>query len=282
MSPKLSVITINLNNADGLHRTIESVSNQTFKDFEFIIIDGGSTDASKEVITKYSQQITYWVSEKDTGIYNAMNKGIVNAKGEYLHFLNSGDFLYNQTVYADLFSNDFNEDIIYGNRVEINSYGKNKKLNRGLHKSALKFKEVYDESLFHTCTFIKRRLFNNFGLYDENFKIVSDYGFFLNAIGLHSVSVRYIDLTVSYFDMSGISKNPAFSGLREKEAKEIRQKLLSPLLVEYLDEIIPIEYDVSRIRESLLSRILYRLSIFISKNLSKRNIKRLIKSILPI
>ena len=81
---KLSVITINYNNRDGLKKTIESVVNQTYKDFEYIIIDGGSTDGSVEVLKEYSDKIDYWVSEPDKGIYNAMNKGIDIAKGEYV------------------------------------------------------------------------------------------------------------------------------------------------------------------------------------------------------
>ncbi len=91
---KLSIITVNLNNKDGLQKTIDSVISQTFKDFEWIVIDGGSTDGSKELIEKYSDYISYWVSEPDKGIYNAMNKGIKVAKGDYLEFLNSGDIFF--------------------------------------------------------------------------------------------------------------------------------------------------------------------------------------------
>ena len=91
---KISIITVNLNNRDGLQKTIDSVVSQTFKDFEWIVIDGGSTDGSKELIEQYADHITYWVSEPDKGIYNAMNKGIKVSKGEYLFFLNSGDWLW--------------------------------------------------------------------------------------------------------------------------------------------------------------------------------------------
>lgn len=91
---KLSIITVNLNNKDGLQKTIESVISQTCKDFEWIIIDGGSVDGSKDIIEKYSKEIDYWVSESDQGIYHAMNKGILRSHGEYLLFLNSGDYLF--------------------------------------------------------------------------------------------------------------------------------------------------------------------------------------------
>ena len=111
----LSIITVNLNNRDGLLRTIESVISQTFKDFEWIVIDGGSTDGSKELIEQYADHFAYWVSEPDTGIYNAMNKGIKMAKGEYMQFLNSGDFLRSSTILYDVFSIMPKADIIYGN-----------------------------------------------------------------------------------------------------------------------------------------------------------------------
>ena len=90
---KLSIITVNLNNRDGLQKTIDSVVSQTFKDYEWIVIDGGSTDGSKELIEQYADHFTDWVSEPDKGIYNAMNKGIGMASGEYIQFLNSGDSL---------------------------------------------------------------------------------------------------------------------------------------------------------------------------------------------
>ena len=85
---KLSIITVNFNDAEGLERTIKSVISQTFHDYEFIIIDGGSTDGSVDVIKKYEDHIDYWISEKDGGIYQGMNKGLRQASGEYLNFLN--------------------------------------------------------------------------------------------------------------------------------------------------------------------------------------------------
>ena len=119
MKPNLSIITINRNNAAGLRKTIESVVSQTYTDFDYIIIDGASTDESVDVIKEYADRITYWVSEPDTGIYNAMNKGILKANGEYCLFLNSGDWLYDNDVLNDVFSISPTEDIVYGNDVFI-------------------------------------------------------------------------------------------------------------------------------------------------------------------
>ena len=111
---QLSIITINYNNGDGLQRTIESVIKQNFKSYEYIVIDGGSTDKSIDVIKRNKNHINYWISEPDTGIYNAMNKGIRKATGEYLIMINSGDVLVNEDVLDTVFKKNNNSDIIYG------------------------------------------------------------------------------------------------------------------------------------------------------------------------
>lgn len=95
---KFSIITINYNNCEGLEKTIQSVIEQSYKGYEYIVIDGGSTDGSIDIIKKYEPSITFWVSEKDSGIYNAMNKGIRHSTGEYLNFMNSGDTFYEPEV----------------------------------------------------------------------------------------------------------------------------------------------------------------------------------------
>jgi glycosyltransferase involved in cell wall biosynthesis len=120
---KLSIITVNLNNAAGLRKTIESVRAQTFKDFEHIIIDGDSTDESVAVIKKFEDGFSYWVSEPDGGIYQGMNKGTRVAKGEYCLYLNSGDYLYNSKVLEKVFKEKFSEDLVYGNSIIENITG---------------------------------------------------------------------------------------------------------------------------------------------------------------
>ena len=113
--PKISVITINYNNKEGLEKTIESVVNQSLQDFEYIVIDGNSTDGSQEILEKYTAKISHAVSEPDTGIYNAMNKGIKAATGEYILFLNSGDEFYATQSLEKAAEHLTGEDIIYGN-----------------------------------------------------------------------------------------------------------------------------------------------------------------------
>lgn len=114
-NPKISIITVVFNGEKYLEETIQSVINQTYDNVEYIIIDGGSTDGTLDIIKKYEEQVDYWVSEKDTGIYDAMNKGIKVFKGDYINFLNAGDSFVNKDVLNDIFNNNGNyADIIYG------------------------------------------------------------------------------------------------------------------------------------------------------------------------
>lgn len=176
--PKISIITINYNNADGLRKTIESVKAQNFSDLEYIVIDGGSSDQSVEIIKEYDGYISKWVSEKDNGIYNALNKGIKIATGEYLLFLNSGDHFYNKNVltnnleYIDIY------DIIVFD-IHFSGFGKDYIFK---HPDELHFSFLFEETFAHQSVFIKRNLFKKIGLYDETLKIVSDWKFFINAI----------------------------------------------------------------------------------------------------
>ena len=195
---KLSVITINYNNRDGLRKTIESVVNQTYKDFEYIVIDGGSNDGSVDVIKEYADRIDYWVSEPDKGIYNAMNKGIDVANGEYCIFMNSGDGFYNQDVVAEIFKIELVEDVLCGDMY----------LSIGCIKEApkvLTFKYFYEEGLGHQACLIKTVLLKQY-LYNENLKIVSDWEFFLKVLILKNATYRRIDIIIADFDFNGISQ----------------------------------------------------------------------------
>lgn len=218
---KLSIITINLNNASGLRKTIESVVSQTFSDFEYIVIDGGSNDGSVDMIKEYSEKITYWVSEPDKGIYNAMNKGINKANGEYCLFLNSGDWLVDDNVIDSIFKNDVSADILFGNTIAINNDGT--KLMKGPSTGNISAYQLITNTLPHQGSYIKRSLFDIYGKYDECFEIVSDWKFFLEMILFKNVSVHYINSVVSIIDPNGISNKKVDLDLSE------RKKILSGL-----------------------------------------------------
>ncbi|MEN8899021.1 MAG: glycosyltransferase family 2 protein [Nonlabens sp.] len=199
--PQISIITVNYNDATGLERTIKSVQVQTATDYEHIIIDGNSTDGSKEIILQHQAGFSYWVSEPDNGIYNAMNKGILKAKGKYLLFLNSGDVLHSKEVlkYAlDHLKNDFS--FVSGNTQMLSQSPWIKKSPIRMYHSYL-----YHTSLPHPSTFIKSDMFVKYGVYETNYNVVADWVFFFKAIVLNAESYAYIDKIIANFNMNGIS-----------------------------------------------------------------------------
>lgn len=233
--PKLSVITINLNNVDGLRKTITSVINQIFSDYEYIIIDGGSTDGSVEVIKEYAEKITYWVSEPDKGIYNAMNKGILKAKGEYLQFLNSGDWLVDNKVLTQVFVNYKNADILYGDLIRHYEEG-NETLQTFKNTTFNLQCLIYNQSLPHPASFIKSKLFEN-DLYDENFKIMSDWIFFLKKIVLESCSTYYLGYPIVYFNMEGISSRKNMHYIIAEESEVALSNIFPQLVLSDIQEL---------------------------------------------
>lgn len=201
----LSIITINFNNVNGLQKTIDSVVNQTFKNIEFIVIDGGSTDSSVSVIEKYKSKINYWVSEKDSGIFDAQNKGIVKATGNYIQVLNSGDELASSTILQEIFeNNNYDADILYGNMI----IAKNGILKNGFMPNKITLKHLIDDTIWHPTSFIKSSFFNNVGLYNTNYKIAADYEWFLRAVLKNNATTKYINKFIAIFYEDGASSNP--------------------------------------------------------------------------
>lgn len=220
-SLRLSIITVCYNDKSGLMRTINSVKQQTYKNYEFIIIDGGSTDGSYKIIQDNLKHIDYWVSEEDQGIYNAMNKGIVVSKGEYCIFLNSGDYLSGPEVLTNVFKKHNNEDIIYGDLIREKGY-KNYRINRYPDKLTLYHFIASVPSIHHQASFIKRELFAKYGLYREDLQIISDWEFFFRTIILHECKTKHVPFLITVFDSFGIS---SIGGKSEKDKKnEILKK----------------------------------------------------------
>ncbi len=165
---KFSIITINYNNKEGLRKTIESVVGQSFRDFEYIIIDGGSTDGSIEVIKEHAGKVDYWVSEPDKGIYHAVNKGVLQAHGEYLNFMNSGDEFYNNGVLQEV-APSLDSDLVVGKIVHGTEVW-------GFHKEDITLMDLIRGSVLHLASFFRKELFDE-NRYDESYKIVSDGNF---------------------------------------------------------------------------------------------------------
>ena len=204
MIKKFSIITINYNNSQGLRQTIESVINQDFKDFEFLIVDGNSNDGSKEIIQTYADRLTNFVSEADNGIYHAMNKGIRMATGRYLLFLNSGDTLIDNNVLKQV--NDAingNTDLYYGDIL----FQEPTKTKRLTSPEKLTFDFFFTENLPHQASFIRRGLFDEIFNYNEDLKIVSDWEFLIYAVCKANISYKHLPIIVSLYDGNGISSN---------------------------------------------------------------------------
>lgn len=214
---QLSIITINLNNKNGLEKTIKSVIDQTYNNSEYLVIDGQSNDGSVELIQEYSSKINYWSSEPDKGIYHAMNKGIYHARGDYIIFLNSGDYFHSNCVLSNV-SNYLNEgsELVYGD-IYIH-WEKQLELRR--YPEELDFNFFVETSLPHPGTFIKTQLFSLVGYYNINNKIVSDWEFFLLSVVKFGCSYQHIDLVVSDFIADGISSGAKSNRISNKEKRK--------------------------------------------------------------
>jgi len=253
---KISIISINYNDAIGLEKTIVSVLNQSYSDYEYIIIDGNSTDGSKEVIIKYQDQLTYWVSEKDSGIYNAMNKGINVATGDYLLFMNSGDALVDDTNILNICSEKLIEDIV---AFDCFLEKENKIVGRRTHLEKPTLFYVYKNGFKHQSTFIKRRLFEKIGLYNENYKIAGDYEFWIRSFLEPNTTSNSYTIPIAIFQLNGISQEGGWG----KEHKQIEQELLPHLLADFkhFERLLP--YENSRVLK-MVAQILKRFKKIIS------------------
>jgi len=259
---KYSIITINYNNAEGLEHTINSVVNQTYKDLQFIIIDGGSSDGSIDIIKKYSEKIDYWISEEDNGRYNAMNKGIKIATGKYLNFMNSGDAFHSNSVLEDLSNLNLDDDIITGG-----FYDKEKRISHIIKSQDVTLLTMLKETFNHQATFYKKELFKN-RQYDEHYIIQSDAKFNFLSIINDNCSIKIIDLIIADYDFKGISSNTI---LVDKEWCQLLDELFPKrILKDYKTIYTPEEVSLVKLLPDLknspfIQRISYTIVNFLLK-----------------
>lgn len=227
---RLSIVTINRNNAVGLEKTMQSVASQTFKEFEYIVVDGASTDGSADVIKKMESEFAHlkWLSEPDKGIYNAMNKGIRMATGDYIQILNSADCLAADDVterMLDALEKEDRPSILYGNMVKCFPDG-HRMVDKCFAGQEITMLGMYTGTLNHDPAYIRRDLFEKYGYYDEGLKIVSDWKWYLQAIVLGGEKPRYVDIDVTLFDMTGVSENSENKEKIRKERRTVLEKLI--------------------------------------------------------
>lgn len=256
---KLSIITINYNNAEGLKKTLASVAAQTYRDIEHIIVDAASTDGSVDVIRDYESAnrssvhplTIVWSSKKDKGIYNGMNIGIQRATGDYIQILNSGDILAAPDVTERMMAalkaqNDemsrtsvLNEPlalndgvaILYGNMLK--SYDGKTIIHRdtcgGDMYTPESFLYFYKGTLNHDCAYIRHDLFEKYGLYNEDMKICSDWEWYVRAIVIGGEKPVYTNIDVTIFDMNGVSESYGKNAdIIKRERREYLEKILPP------------------------------------------------------
>lgn len=223
--PILSIITVCFNEITRITLTCESLVNQTFQDFEWIVIDGGSTDGTLELLKQYAQRMNYFVSEPDRGIYHAMNKGIAQAHGAYLLFLNGGDYLYEAETLSKVFHSRkiLEADLFYGDLFFERTTG----LKRYAPDSKNYYAMLVEKNFPHPATFIKRALFETYGTYDESLKIAADLEFFLRVFVSNKRRkqhiVEHLPFIVSVFESSdGISSKNL--ELRRIESNFVKKK----------------------------------------------------------
>lgn len=203
---KITIITVVFNNCKTINTAIESVLNQTYNDIEYIIIDGGSTDGTIEIIEKYRNKISFLVSEKDKGIYDAMNKGIMLATGDIIGILNSDD-LYNNNSILEIINNEFEKDenleILYGDLVYVDKNCISKIIRKWI--SCEYFDEFFEQGNVppHPSLFLKRSVYNRVGLFNLKYKLAADYEFMLRIFKNYSFNIRYINQVLVRMRLGG-------------------------------------------------------------------------------
>lgn len=212
---KLSVITV-CYNEKNIERTCQSIINQTTKDFEWVVIDGGSNEQTLSILNKYKDRMSIFVSEPDKGIFDAMNKGIKLSHGEYLNFMNGGDEFAQNDVIEKFIEKDFYGDIIYANSKVVEKDGRIIDV-----EYPNKVDKIYfvNGCINHQASFIKRNLFAQYGLYNDQFKIASDWEKWI-VFAQNNCTFEHWNETAAYFYHNGIS-----SKMTKEHAQE-RSKIL--------------------------------------------------------
>ena len=274
---RLSIVTINRNNAAGLEKTMKSVAAQTFKEFEYIVIDGASTDNSVEVIKAHESEFAHlhWVSEPDKGIYNGMNKGLRKATGDYVQILNSGDVLASADVVERMLAalvDKNTPDILYGNMVKAFADGSFLR-DRGFAGVSPTMYGFIHGTLNHDPVYIRRSLFDKFGYYREDLPITADWRWYVEAIPFGGVVPVYVDIDVTIFDMNGISETQIERREKERD-EELKRILPKGVYQDYAAYHFPIEQIRRLQRHPLAYKLFYLMERTLFKLEKRRNKKK--------
>jgi glycosyltransferase involved in cell wall biosynthesis len=228
----VSIITICLNEASSIRATLESVAAQDCADFEYIVVDGGSTDGTLDILAEFEPRIDHLIAEPDNGIYNAMNKGIRASQGEYLLFLNGGDYLNDNHTLSQILAHNPDDDVVYGDMIWLRQNGDRELRTQPVH---LTYSRFVTTNLWQQASIIRRSLFDQFGGFDEKYTICGDYEFFLRVLFRPGVTKRHLPVVFSVFNTSGLSqsrqKSIYLSHYRERKAIQYKHLPLPYLVI---------------------------------------------------
>jgi len=242
---KLSIITVNLNHRKGLEKTRESIASQTWIEYEWIVVDGGSTDGSKEVFNAEGLQPKHLLSEPDEGLYDAMNKGLRLAKGEYLQFLNSGDIFENPTILETVLgSSSHEEDLIYGDYSRLDSEGKQTYIQS---PDELSLSLFFRKGLCHQSVFFKKEFLETVGEYDTRYRIAADWELMVRSLNM-GASSRRIPLSIVHFERGGLSDQHETTSLAEREM--LFKDLLAPAVLKDAQEVVRLQEQNFKLQET--------------------------------
>ena len=276
---KVSIITINRNNLQGLKMTYESIAAQSFSDKEWIVVDGDSTDGDREFIEQHASEIAWWCSEPDKGVYNAQNKGIVHAWGEWMIFMNSGDIFHDKNVLESVFAQEHSADILYGDWVRVYEDGGEEKMKA---PECISLHFLYRDNVCHQAIFIRSAVLKN-SPYDETYKIYADWAKWVELM-LKKCRFEYLPICICDFSMGGFSST--MRDVADIEKKMMQEKEFPPAIADTVKIVLhqldnpphPLSVEVEKfVRQRKTYRRIIRFALFlcgIVKKLHKDNAKK--------
>ena len=261
----VSIVTVNFNNLEGFKRTHKSILSQSYTNWEWIVIDGGSTQGDREYIEQHSSEMSYWCSEADKGPYNAMNKGIAVAKGQYIIFLNSGDVFYDSEVLAHVFGKPHSTDVIYGDWIQWHDKEK-KVLMNAPKKLSLRF--IFSDNICHQAMFIKSDCLKQ-SPYDESFTLYADWAKWI-TFAINGKTFEYVPYTICLFQMGGMSNTRL--ELIEKEHQRLQDEVIPITVKEILAENDELKAENNRLYHE--KECVHPLAVEADKLIKEKNIYR--------
>ena len=219
---KVSIITVCYNAEKHIEETIQSVLSQDFNDLEYLLIDGGSNDSTVEIVNKYNSKIDFIISEKDEGMYDAMNKGIKLAKGELIGILNAGDLFVNEKVVSEIVNKIEEKDAVYADLDYVNELNTNKVI-RKWKSGEFNFTNFkYGWMPPHPTLFIRKKIYENFGMYRLDYKTAADYELMLRIFYKNECSAVYLNKVIVKMRVGGASnssiKNRINANMEDRKA----------------------------------------------------------------